>query len=602
MADTANTTRIWKRPVFALITLPLLAFLFNMAFLRGGFYADDFFFLNIFGNHPQPFAWWKGLWSIEAYPGFEHLWWFEPGWTASFWRPLPSLIIEGSIRLFGPNPFPLHLLSLLLHAGVTVSLYWLIRRMTGQHLFAFLVGLVFVSCEDHPLTVGWIATITDLLCVQFVLISLLCHLRWLNQRSKPALLASLAALLVAMACKETAAVAPLAIVCMSFLMPTGVDDYNLNPIEVRKRLGRTAKDWVAWLPAAVILIVFLVSYRVLGFGDMNTLLYTNPLTRPVDYLGHLVLHLPIMWLGTFSFWPPFILVVFRDTIPPMAVAGAILFFLWLGALWAFRHRPIALWALVLYLLALLPQVATDASERGLYFPMIFASILIASVLGSIRPLARRIYPDSPVGPRWTRIVGWMGIVIILIPGIIFSTIRPSLMDEAFAQTEKELVTAMPHIEQRQPEDIVILNASGFGPALYSWDILNYHASEPLDVWLLSAAYGVFSLCRDGDSSFVIQTDRHGWVDNWFARVMRTGENLSAGRKYETRIFTATILEMLPDGSDVLSVRFELKRGLHDPGWLFLRWNGKEFEPLDIAALKIGETIELADTSDIWKSF
>lgn len=541
------------------------------------------------------------MWSIESYPGFEQLWWFEPGWTASFWRPLPSLIIQGSILLFGPNPFPLHLLSLLLHAGVTVSLYWLVRRLTGRHLFAFLVGLVYVTCEDHPLTVGWIATITDLLAVQFILISLLCHIRWLKRRSKSALIGSLVAIVVALGCKETASVAPLAIFILTFLMPTGQEDYDVNSAALRDRLTRAAKDWLSWLPPAAVLVCYLVFYRALGFGNMNTLLYTNPLTHFNEYLGHLALHLPIMWLGTFSVWPPFVLIIFRDIIPPMAIAGGVLFLVWLGALWPFRYRPVALWAFVLYLLALLPQLSTDASERGLYFPMIFASILIACVLSSIGPMARRIYPDLPVHPRLTRIVGWMAVGTILIPGIIISIIRPALMDEAFARTERELVTAIPHVEQRQPEDIIILNASGFGPALYSWDILNYHAQGPLDVWLLSAANGVFSLQREDDSSFVIQTDRHGWIDNWFARVMRTGEPLYAGREYETRVFTATILELVDDGSDVLSVRFDLKRSLDDPGWLFLRWNGKAFEPLDIAGLKVGETIELADTSDIWKS-
>ena len=59
--------------------------------------------------------------------------------------------------------------------------------------------------------------------------------------------------------------------------------------------------------------------------------------------------------------------------------------------------------------------------------------------------------------------------------------------------------------------------------------------------------------------------------------------------------------MTEDNSDALAVRFELYKPLDYPGWLFLRWNGESFEPLDITELDIGETVELADTSDILKS-
>ena len=75
--------------------------------------------------------------------------------------------------------------------------------------------------------------------------------------------------------------------------------------------------------------------------------------------------------------------------------------------------------------------------------------------------------------------------------------------------------------------------------------------------------------------------------------------LAAGRVYDTDLFQATLLELTPDGSDVLAVRFDLKPPLDDPSLLFLYWNGREFEPLDLASLAPGASLELADTSDIW---
>ena len=59
--------------------------------------------------------------------------------------------------------------------------------------------------------------------------------------------------------------------------------------------------------------------------------------------------------------------------------------------------------------------------------------------------------------------------------------------------------------------------------------------------------------------------------------------------------------MTKSGRDVLAVRFDFKESLEYEGFLFLRWDGENFIPLDIASLKIGEKTELADTSDLWKA-
>lgn len=167
--------------------------------------------------------------------------------------------------------------------------------------------------------------------------------------------------------------------------------------------------------------------------------------------------------------------------------------------------------------------------------------------------------------------------------------------------ERELGTALPHIERQEPEHVLVLNTSGFMLTIYTWDTLNYLSKRPVDAWVLSSACGKFSLEKTGEASFVIRTDRSGWLDNMFARLLRVRERLEPGRRYETEHFTATLEKLITSGKDVLSVRFDLRRPLDDPGWMFLRWNGEAFEPLNIAAMQTGATFDLADTSDIWKA-
>jgi len=74
-----------------------------------------------------------------------------------------------------------------------------------------------------------------------------------------------------------------------------------------------------------------------------------------------------------------------------------------------------------------------------------------------------------------------------------------------------------------------------------------------------------------------------------------------GRVYEKGILTATLLDMTRSGRDVLAVRFDMDRPLDDPGILFMQWDGEVFRPIDLAAMPLGQTATLADTSDVMGS-
>ena len=75
---------------------------------------------------------------------------------------------------------------------------------------------------------------------------------------------------------------------------------------------------------------------------------------------------------------------------PLGILGTALGVLLVWGLWPFRRDPIAGWALVMFVLALLPQLATDPSERLLYFPFVPMSYLLARLLATVSLLARRV--------------------------------------------------------------------------------------------------------------------------------------------------------------------------------------------------------------------
>jgi len=591
---------------FALLLLPSLAIVLNWPYLLAGFSGDDVIFLNILQQDPLPFSRWLGMWSIPAseWSFLDNIWWKD--WTGAgssgfFWRPIPSLVFEGFVGVFGDNPLPLHLLLIFIHACVGVVLYLLVRRITGQHWLALAAGVFFITCEDHSILLGWITAFTGPLAVLFTVLALLAHVHWLQRRKLRSLVGALLMLTLAMACKESASVAPLMLMLMTFFIPNGSSRDDGTMVPLVERLRYFAGVPLSWVPAVVILGLYLTAYRSMGLGTISSLLYVSPFADPIKYLSHLVLHLPIMWLGTLSPVSPFLLMFVPSLLWIAAVLGAVLLVIWVSGLWYFERRDLILWAALCYLAALLPEMAADASERGLYLAMVPGSILLAMVLLTIKPLAKRISSRSPVPCRRIRIVGWLSVWMILVPGIVLSLAMPWAYLPGFNGPEEEIRTALPHIAEHQPEHIIVLNTSGCMLTIYAYDIFNYVSERPMDVWVLSSANGVFSAEKAGDSSILIRTDRSGWLDNMFARITRTKSHLEPGSNYNTPVFTATLVRLTKSRRDVLEVRFDFDQPLDSGGYLFLRWNGQAFEPVDFAELSVGDTLELADTSDILKS-
>ena len=174
--------------------------------------------------------------------------------------------------------------------------------------------------------------------------------------------------------------------------------------------------------------------------------------------------------------------------------------------------------------------------------------------------------------------------------------RPSL-----EHVRENVATAVPHIHERQPEHVLLLNAPGFFYVFYPPPIIDFYVGRAVDVRVLSALNGVVSVERSDDRSFVIRTDREGWLTNTFARMFRPPGVPEPGTIYDKGLVRATVVEMTSNGKDVAAVRFELDRPLDDRGLLFLRWDGTTYLPIELAALRVGERVTLADTSDVWAS-
>lgn len=138
----------------------------------------------------------------------------------NYYRPLMHTVLYFWWRMFRENPAGYHALSILLHAGVTLLVFFWLRRIQPNATVAWLAALLFAVHPIHTEAVAWISAFPDLLCSLLVLAGFQLYLRaeqthgWRRYAQETALAACL---LLALLTKEIGFTLPLLLVIYEML-------------------------------------------------------------------------------------------------------------------------------------------------------------------------------------------------------------------------------------------------------------------------------------------------------------------------------------------------------------------------------------------------
>ena len=402
--DDSGDAAVKWRGIYAVFPV-IIAVISSINTLNNYFAADDLeqvlgnTFIKRLGNLPAAFT--TSVWSFTA---------ADIAFTVdTYFRPLFSSLFALNYALFGTNPVGWHLISVLVHAGVTLLVFAVAREITERNWVALLTAALFAVHPAHAESVAWVSGVTDPLMALLLLPAFYFYLRFRKRGAKHLLGIALVFFLGALLSKETAVALPLVVAYCEVCQFKVEESFERRLVRAATLLALFA------IPTAIYLMM---RYNALGTllnaGEPRFPLIPSLLTVPLAIVKYLGLML-IPWGYSYQHYINFVETALSPTfLGPLALLVAMAVGLALlksreltfGAVWFIAMLAPALAALRQFDPAYLLQ------ERYLYAPSV--GICLAIALG-----LERLASSSWLGSRGRVTAAALATLLVVVWGAVF---------------------------------------------------------------------------------------------------------------------------------------------------------------------------------------
>lgn len=315
---------------------------------------------------------------------------------ATFWRPLPSLLIYVDHAAPWRSPVMAHVHSLLWYAALVFLVGLFYRKLLGPGWVAALATLVFAVDEAHAMPVAWVANRNALLVMVFGVGALLAHIRWRRRNDVPCGLAAPVLLACSFASGEMAVCIAAYVVAFALFVDQGSPSGRLLSV----------------VPTIMVVVLWRTMYLVFGFGVRGSGLYIDPASDPVRFAASAVEHVPMLLQAQLTPVPSQFLLAFdRPWSIVIVLVAAVVVAGMLAVAWhALRHDPRARFFGAGMLASAVPMAATLPHDRLLLPVGLGGAGLIALLLASVHVRAER-------APRSARTLSaiWIASHLVIAP-------------------------------------------------------------------------------------------------------------------------------------------------------------------------------------------
>jgi hypothetical protein len=307
---------------------------------------------------------WTGRGKLRKSLGLMFPWWGDTEMASNFWRPLASASLWLDYKLWPQNTALMHLENVLWFALAAFLVTLCYRRFVGGWA-AGVAAILFVSNPEFPAVVAWIAARYAIMTLALGICALLFHHKWRASGSMFGAAASWVALVLCLLSGEGG------IAAAGYILGYGI---FYEKSDVRSRI-------LSILPATLIVLIWQVSYKTLGYGAHYSMIYVDPSAEPIRYLASLFRYGPILLLNITGQLRMGLFMTMSSHVQDLIWIGAMAqWCVALALLWPMlRNDRRAAFLLAGALMSLIPACSSaSVNERSLFF-IAFGGIGLAAL-------------------------------------------------------------------------------------------------------------------------------------------------------------------------------------------------------------------------------
>ncbi len=511
-------------------------------------------------------------------------WWASLDLHMAFLRYASTLTTLLDYQLWPGHPALMHLHSLLWLSAVVVVAALLYRRVLGATWVAGLAALLYAVDEAHSWPATYLANRNALIATSLGVSSLVCFVRWRQETWRWGGLLSALLLALGLSAGEMALSTAGYLLAYSLTLDRGT---------LGQRITRL-------LPQALVLGVWVLVYKIGGFGSQGSGFYIDPLSDPVSFASALLERARLLLMGQWTPIPAEMGLVYAP-----------------GTDKAFELRVISLAVVIILACLLVPLMTRDRVARFWGVGVVFSLLPISAVgpenrvlffvgLGSMGLLAQLVRAALAGGHAGPVSLGWRlaacAAVIVLLP--IHLIVAPILALSGIERQAKasaamlRAIASVPDDPRIAMQDLILINPPDHIYVVTAIPVLKEldQLPRPRRIRALSAGTSGLTATRVGSRFLLVRFPR-GLFPSVFSRYMRSrSDPIHAGQRFQLSGFSAVVQQLDRQG-DPVEVLYEFAVPLEDTSLRWLRWSDGVYVPWRPPA--VGESEELPPSRGIF---
>jgi len=509
-------------------------------------------------------------------------WWTQKNAILNFFRPIPALTHGLDYLLWPDSPMRMHVHSLLWFGAMILLVSFFYRRFIPLPWIAGLAALLYAVDDAHAIAVGWLANRNALVALVFGVASLLFHDRWRKEKHTLSGLAALFFFSLGLLSQEAA------VAICGYLFSYAL---FIDPEKSKK------KKILSFTPYAIVVLVWLVFYKVNHYGVRGMESYVDPIVSPHLFLGKWIFRAPVLLLGQWGLPPSgifeFVPQIGKTVILIWALGFlSVLFYFFIVQL---RRDHLARFWFLGMMLALIPACATMLSDRQLLFVGLGAMGLLSQFFHSVWT-----HSNSRTSPFQTSLIRKFSYILMVVHLILSPLLLP-LKIGAFTLSNRVFIRYIedtPLGDAAAEKTVVIVNAPTFY-SLYLPIIRAFHGqSSPAYIRDLAANLGFTIPIRLSRPDLYTLTAQPEGGFLWFLFRDRS-QPLPVGSRIELPGMTVEVTKSTKKGIPT-EVSYRFSKPLEDSSLVWLQIQNRTPTPFTPPA--VGEVFVLGKGWRTWIHF